>query len=622
MALKRVTAADAAVFALMGAFLVVLVRTAWMCDDAFISLRTVDNFVHGYGLRWNVDERVQVFTHPLWLFVVSAFYAVTREPYFTVLAVSMALSLTAVWVYARGTAADATTAAVGLLLLTLSKSFMDYSTSGLENPLTHLLIALFFAVAYRGDDAGPKRLMMLSILTGLLSVDRLDTVLLVAPALSLRVAQVGLRRSWRPLALGAVPFLAWELFSIVYYGLPFPNTAYAKLGGDVLRSERLIQGFIYVLDAFSMDPLTPVVIGLGIAVPLILRDRASLAAAAGVLLSLTYVVAIGGDFMSGRLLSATFFVAVITLTRIRWAGEPKQLAAVVGVAVMLGIGAVDPDILTGKDCDGIVDERRVYYPYTGLLNVLTTGTALTHPWADDARRVVAEGRRVVKSGANGFFGYVIGRDVHVIDRYALGDAFLARLPAEPGWNPGHVARRIPAGYEDTIATGRNLIAEQGIAALCDRMFLITRGPLFTARRWHAIWRLHVDGYHGFLAGTSYDVRTVEAHALGAANPSSEDQSGGELHIREAGVLVHFDRPLRGNAIDVVADGNDDFFLFHLLGNDVIGRTIVHREWEGEPSRAVTRRVAAPSSALVFDRVLIRPRRTWGAMALRSVRPCE
>ena len=48
-------------------FGVVLVRTAWLCDDAYINFRTVDNFLHGYGLRWNVAERVQTFTDPLWV---------------------------------------------------------------------------------------------------------------------------------------------------------------------------------------------------------------------------------------------------------------------------------------------------------------------------------------------------------------------------------------------------------------------------------------------------------------------------------------------------------------------------------------------------------------------------
>ncbi len=74
--------------AALALFLLELIRTAWVCDDAYITFRTVDNFVHGYGLRWNVDERVQGFTHPLWMLVVSLAYVVTREAYFTAIALA------------------------------------------------------------------------------------------------------------------------------------------------------------------------------------------------------------------------------------------------------------------------------------------------------------------------------------------------------------------------------------------------------------------------------------------------------------------------------------------------------------------------------------------------------
>ena len=52
------------VVALLAMFVVVLIRTAWLSDDSFINFRTIDNFLHGYGLRWNVAERVQSFTDP------------------------------------------------------------------------------------------------------------------------------------------------------------------------------------------------------------------------------------------------------------------------------------------------------------------------------------------------------------------------------------------------------------------------------------------------------------------------------------------------------------------------------------------------------------------------------
>src|ERR1041384_4453120 len=68
--------------------LVLVLRTAWVTDDAFITLRTVDNWVNGYGLRWNADERGQAYTHPLWMFALSAAYAIPSGPFYTTIGVS------------------------------------------------------------------------------------------------------------------------------------------------------------------------------------------------------------------------------------------------------------------------------------------------------------------------------------------------------------------------------------------------------------------------------------------------------------------------------------------------------------------------------------------------------
>src|SRR5262245_40579712 len=78
-------------------FTIVLLRTAWVSDDAYFTFRTIDNAVHGYGLRWNVAERVQAYTHPLWMLLVLPFYAITREAFFTSIVISIALTLVTVW---------------------------------------------------------------------------------------------------------------------------------------------------------------------------------------------------------------------------------------------------------------------------------------------------------------------------------------------------------------------------------------------------------------------------------------------------------------------------------------------------------------------------------------------
>ena len=55
-------------------FFIVVIRNAWISDDAYISFRAIENLVAGYGFNFNPFVRVQVFTHPLWALLISAIY--------------------------------------------------------------------------------------------------------------------------------------------------------------------------------------------------------------------------------------------------------------------------------------------------------------------------------------------------------------------------------------------------------------------------------------------------------------------------------------------------------------------------------------------------------------------
>lgn len=55
----------------LGLYAWLLIRTAWVSDDGFITLRSVQNYIHGYGMVYNVGERVQTFTHPMWFLLQS-----------------------------------------------------------------------------------------------------------------------------------------------------------------------------------------------------------------------------------------------------------------------------------------------------------------------------------------------------------------------------------------------------------------------------------------------------------------------------------------------------------------------------------------------------------------------
>ncbi len=52
-------------------YALVVLQNTWLHEDAFITYRSVDNLINGYGPTWNITERVQTYTHPLWFFVVS-----------------------------------------------------------------------------------------------------------------------------------------------------------------------------------------------------------------------------------------------------------------------------------------------------------------------------------------------------------------------------------------------------------------------------------------------------------------------------------------------------------------------------------------------------------------------
>ena len=264
------------------AYAVVLVRTAWMCDDAYITLRTIDNFVQGYGLVWNVGERVQVYTHPLWMFLISAFYAFTREPYYTTLVISMLLSLsTAVLLLWVSRDNVYTLSLVGLLLVG-SKAFVDYSTSGLENPLAHLLLAVFFIILCSYQQPTPRQALSLGVLAGLVMFNRLDHSLLVIPGLLATALRLQRREIVRMLAAAGLPVVGWTIFSIIYYGFPFPNTFYAKQTAGIPRIEYLERGLVYLIETGIVDGLTLLGIVIGLSIALWQRCPSSIPASIGI----------------------------------------------------------------------------------------------------------------------------------------------------------------------------------------------------------------------------------------------------------------------------------------------------------------------------------------------------
>jgi len=513
---------------LLVAALVVFYRTAWLCDDAYITFRTVDNWVNGFGLRWNVNERVQPYTHPLWMGLHSLVHYFGRGEFAQFVWVAIATSMTAVALLGLAVARSRSLAVVGIVTLLSSRAYVDYATSGLENPLTHVLLAVFLLL-FAWQEWRWIHFFAMGLVAALAAVNRMDTLLLYAPALL--YAALGSRspKAWSGLALGFVPFLAWEVFSLAYYGFLFPNTAYAKLGTGIDRVDLMQQGLHYFEHTLNRDPLTLAVIAAGLVAPLFLGSWRACMISLGIALYLLYIIRIGGDFMGGRFFTAPLFLAVCLIVRIRIA-PPMWLAAIPLIIWGATQSAEPLPFLTGaehgqsvqgfKDNHGIGDERRFYFQRSSLVNAGDDKEMPIHDYAQTGRQYRASGVTMTKThGSVGFRGFFGGPLVHIIDYYALADPLLARLPRRytPDWRIGHFARHIPPGYPETTGSANTNKRLQGDALqeYYDALSLIIRGPLWSGERWRAIWTMNTGGFD--------DLVDRDAYAFPRLRPATPEQ---------------------------------------------------------------------------------------------------
>jgi arabinofuranosyltransferase len=564
-------------------FAATLLRTAWVCDDAYLDFRVVDNFFHGYGLRWNVADRVQAFTSPLWVLIVGVAHGLTGDFFYTSIALGALLSLLAVRVLVTRLARTVEAAAMGVVLLALSKAFMDFSTSGLENSLIYLLLVAFWVTAF-SSPAGLSSLSTLAAMGGLLSLARMDAVLPVVPFLLYRTMMERSPKAWARLALGFAPLLAWMLFSVAYYGFPFPNTAYAKLDTGIPAGELLRQGLRYLESSARLDPLTPAVIVMGALLGLVFAIDFSLLA--GMLLSVAYTIVIGGDFMSGRFLTIPFLLGVVLLVRlpVRW--TPRKLAGVTVAATALALLSPSPSLFADYghphsprgvwksrdaiDANGVADERLYYYRDTGFLVAKHVSPVPIGAIADEGVEDRVHGRRLdgrfatVVEGGSGMLSFAAGPGVHYVDRFALAEPFLARLPAMHGWRIGHFARSVPDGYLRSLSSGKNHLGDPKLAQYYDKLELVTRGDVFSRERWSAILDLNLgpashllDDYRRVHSRTT----RVRLEDLPSASPADLDASGPRTYpFSDYGIDVDLGRLLHPRRVELSLDNEDDYRL--------------------------------------------------------------
>jgi arabinofuranosyltransferase len=480
-------------------FFFALIRTAWISDDAAITLRTIDNFQHGHGPVFNIGERVQAYTHPLWFLLLSGSSLVLGNIIITSYLVPILVSLTALWLFVTRIPTTTKPGLIGVAALLLSTAYLDYSTSGLENPLSHFLILLIVIAAYTNHIKHESTLVTLFFIGSLIYLTRPDLTLLILPLISIAAYRNNCSKSRLAVCLliGTTPAVAWTLFSIYYYGFPLPNTAYAKIGNGIPMAERVGQGFIYIIDSAIRDPVT-----MGsILTAIILSLRGKLmerGLALGIILYLLFIVSIGGDFMSGRFLTAPLLVSAIIIAKSNFDSASFRTTSV----IIIILGAMSLQHVWTKSgnnalrdilATGIADERDFYDSKTGLAHAgrdffRLSGTAHT------------SSKVQVTCGGLGFTGLRGGPGVHLIDYCGLSDPLLARLPAKHDnqWRIGHFSRQLPENYEVSVRENKNLLTDPETRHLYDSLRIITRLPLTTPGRLKEIIKLNlITGYNDF-----------------------------------------------------------------------------------------------------------------------------
>ena len=469
----------------------------WVTEDAFIVLRVAQHLELGHGPVFNIGERVEAYTSPLWLALIAAWQAVGGSAETgavmlgllasvggLLLAQAGAARLAARLAPADGSADPPLPVPLGAAVFAAVPVAWDFTTSGLESGLVTLWLGAVFWLLARSRPTSVRRFRMAAFAIGLGPLVRPELALFSLAFAAVLPAIDGAGRE-RQLRLGqwiglggiavAVP-LAYQIFRMGYFAALVPNTALAKEAAAASWAH----GWRYTMDfAGSYALWCPLLVSglwagalLGRALRSGNRADAALVAApilAG-LASWLYVTRIGGDFMHGRfllpsLLGVLLPTATVLVPRAAlfgWRGV--GIAAVAGWAVICALWLRPPYAGAGvTGPDGITDERGFYAYHMKTPNPVRIAQYARHPYfatfeqelarhdravllpsgdgwvpaAPLAASVPAPFRVVVGAEAVGILGYIAGPSVRVIDRQGLADPIASRLLLATRGRPGH-----------------------------------------------------------------------------------------------------------------------------------------------------------------------------------------
>lgn len=498
-----------ALYVMWMAFFLFIFRYAWVSEDAYITFRVIENAFAGYGLRWNVHERVQAYTHPLWMLLHLPLVALFKNVFFSSIILSV-LCCAAALLVALATLKKPVWACALFLFtpLALSKSFVDYSSSGLENPLSFLLYACFCFVCIRLHE-NKYFWFYASLTTALALFNRMDVLWLYAPTLIyfLFTKQLKIKQ----IATGALPLVSWLTFSLFYYGFLFPNTKYAKLNTGIDYQLYLNQGLEYFRHLFITDTIGSVLL-LSMLLCFLPRRLSPFQASPlvmllglGIILQITYVITVGGDYMTGRFWALPIFAAVLLWFHFGRLHLRPDIVFMLACLLITAYGSSKLLIKLHHQCKEcvplrgrVIDAARVFgfNRIVMKLHPLHIRSEGHYPFAREGKKIRKENPDVKKLFFVGMSAYYAGPASTFIDELALADPLLARLPSSPRqrFYISHFRRDIPKGYEHALRTGSLEKMHPSLARYYRELRTLTSGDVFSTTRLKTILLFNLGYY--------------------------------------------------------------------------------------------------------------------------------
>ena len=282
-------------------------------DDAMISMRYAFNLANGNGLVWNIGERVEGYTNPLWTIYMSGLISIFGKHFAPLLVqITGVCMVVGAALFAYASARELTQGTTGRKRLAgtvVAISLLGYyplsywSLTGMEVSLLSFTLAAgcFFSIRFLERDE-KKYLNLLVMCAFLAYFTRPDGWLSFTPLLTVCLYQGITKHGVAWVAKSYTPFVALGLILVAlhlawrfsYYGSLVPNTYILKIQGHPLGM-RLRNGFAFVGPFISSIKWELSLSLLSLFILKKERRPLFIALASIPLISIAYQVFVGGD---------------------------------------------------------------------------------------------------------------------------------------------------------------------------------------------------------------------------------------------------------------------------------------------------------------------------------------